>query len=101
MKMRRKKPNPFLPTLFTIRDLRQDQEADFERVDRKTYKTAARKCSGAGVPIRTEVQYRHGRVIKRLTILPLHRNEPAVQEPSSMPGTTVLSADLGQFLEEA
>ncbi len=99
---RRKKPNPFHdptpPTLFTIRDRRQDQEADFERVDRKVYKTAARKCSEAGVPIRTEVQYRRGRAVKMLTILQLHQNEPAAQGPSSTPQTPVLSANLAQFL---
>ncbi len=42
--------------------------ADFKRIDRKTYKTAARKCSEAGVPIRTGVEYRHGQAVKMLTI---------------------------------
>ncbi|KKL95184.1 hypothetical protein LCGC14_1857170 [marine sediment metagenome] len=70
---RRKKINGILPTLFTIRDLRQDAQADYEQVSRKVYKIAARKCSEAGVPIRTGVEYRHGRAVKMLTILQSHQ----------------------------
>ena len=70
---RRKKINGILPTFFTIRDLRQDAQADYEQVSRKTYKTAARKCSEAGVPIRTGVEYRHGRAVKMLTVLQSNR----------------------------
>jgi len=68
---RRKKINGILPTLFMIRDLRLDKEASFKRINRKAYKVAARKCSEAGLPIRTGVEYRPGHAVKMLTILPI------------------------------
>ena len=64
----KKKSKKLLGTLFLLRDLRTIKE-DFKRVSRETYKTAARKCSEQGVPIRTGVEYRHGRAVKLLTIL--------------------------------
>ncbi len=66
--MKRTKSKHILPTLFLLRDLRIGEEK-FKRVDRETYKMAARKCSEAGVPIRTGVEYRHGRAVKLLTIM--------------------------------
>jgi hypothetical protein len=64
----KKKLKKLLETLFLIRDLRTKKE-NFKRVSRSTYKTLAGECSEAGIPIRTGVEYRHGRAVKMLTIL--------------------------------
>lgn len=65
----KKKAKELPGTLFLFRDLRTTASETFRRVARDTYKTAARKSSEAGIPIRTGVEYRRGRAVKMLTIL--------------------------------